>query len=1557
MVSSAVLRKKTHLEKSEIEKICSKNKYINTVFSREKNEDSYLTIKELNIITNGLLNEKILKKIIQICASKKDKLTYDDFCYFYALLNTSSFKAKIDFLLDFIFIKNDKVSKEKYINKINKYFAGSRLLNDIFLDKNLLQNSSNFIRKDIYSYIEKNHKKNLEEYSLYINNKNIIFSNKISLYNNNDNDNYIKEEGINNYENTLLLINNSKDNSNASINSVDITIVKNQQYDSLQEEFKNIEKKNNGVFPISLFEEMLKEINIDDNLVEVIGDYLKKKSKKSFMNFDLFKEVLSLLIPQTTNQIKYNKEISKGIFTLISYPKNFIVNKSLLKLFKNDYNIVKEINKLEKGKNIEINQFIDLNISKNNILIESLDHLKYLKYIFFKEKVGNDHSIEYKCLKILMKEISMQDYILKRLQYDNNFYLIDIDFWEKWSNLIVEFDKNSNYNKFRKLRINTTNFSNSQGKILEEKKFPNDYVILSETIYKLFVDWYGPPIGAEIVRHKIYLDTEFDNADESINNKKNGRKNSKKNLFTGIEKKTNKKFELELNPIFIIFYFFSEYFNNSNKSNKEMKYNLKNEYKEMKEGKKSMAFSRKTKFLDIYKKIDINIEMNNIRFWFYCNNNLSKADMNDSLEKCEIENKAIVLIEEKSNNGWLSDKKEKGKEETHDESDGNLVGLNNIGNTCFMNSILQIFLNIEQLKDIFIQENDELNKKFLSFILNSENKEINDVVNKKGYLVLEFINLLKEKWIYEKRVLTPRKFKEICGEYNPIFQTSEQQDAHDFYTFLVDKLHEETNIKSRNDNSYKNIENSDTIDTDEIDLGNECWANNIRKNASYFYALFMGQLKSTLICNECQTAKIKFEAFSSLELPIPEGNNIIIEIILFRLPYSLRKFNLEKINDDEEEDDQYSNINIKKKNSKYKKRRKEKSNINNDDNTLNAEKSNEQNEVINSLLNLNIPLRLKIEINRKEKCSSIIDKLKCMSDLNIEKYYNFTEFIMISKGKYINEDLIIDETLSNLNIVFVYELLSYKGIINLFDYEEKEKLKILSLKNQEIKYNEEKEKIKKISTISENDKNNIKRKKIIQKRQLNIPSFYFSIKEKDNNNKKIDYETYEILVPIIHRFKSKILNNLIPLINYEYFYNNKDFIILSSSDSIKPYNLYEVMWKKYMYFLNCPSNYDNKAWWKLKKRDKKKLPFIITIINKDTSACAFCPWFRFCSGCVIEPTNSDFLNVNSNSVIVVEWEKDVFVQDIDKNNFSLIMNHNSCDKISDITNNNEKIVLDDCLKLFTKSEELRDIQCEKCQKKTLFLKTLEIERLPKYLVLVLKRFKYILTNTIKIQNLINFPSQELPLQDYVSQKNINYHYNLFGVINHIGTLEGGHYYSIFNLNNKFIEFDDSQISEIRGGIETNKVYMLIYKSNNEEKRKDKNLNFVGLMDRAYKIYLQRLKFKHIFNYIFDEKYDIIYEYSNNCEFYYGEPVTVNGKNGFIVNIMKEEGAKLNNMVNVRIKLKKGFFTGKINSDKIIKETYKKQGNLAIDLLLNENKEKNEKKNDEVICGSQVCLIY
>ena len=293
MGSSAIFRKKTYLEKEEIEKIISKNNFIKAAFTRMTNTDEYLDAKGLSILTNGLINKKIIKKIIQICGSKKEKLTFDDFCYFYALLNTTSFEAKLNFLLDFIFIKNNKLTKEKYIHKVNKYFSDSDFLIDIFLDEKIIENTSEISRDDVYSYIEKKRKDELSDFSLYINNNNNLGK---------ANNIHSKPKAKETSDNISVLNDQSKEDGKASSNSVNNPINNSQQYDILLSEFKDFEDKLNGIFLISHFENMLREINISEPLIEIIGNYITKKTKKTFLNFDIFKEVLSLLISKVNNK-------------------------------------------------------------------------------------------------------------------------------------------------------------------------------------------------------------------------------------------------------------------------------------------------------------------------------------------------------------------------------------------------------------------------------------------------------------------------------------------------------------------------------------------------------------------------------------------------------------------------------------------------------------------------------------------------------------------------------------------------------------------------------------------------------------------------------------------------------------------------------------------------------------------------------------------------------------------------------------------------------------------------------------------------------------------------------------------------------------------------------------------------------------------------------------------------------------------------------------------------------------------------------------------------------
>jgi len=112
-----------------------------------------------------------------------------------------------------------------------------------------------------------------------------------------------------------------------------------------------------------------------------------------------------------------------------------------------------------------------------------------------------------------------------------------------------------------------------------------------------------------------------------------------------------------------------------------------------------------------------------------------------------------------------------------------------------------------------------------------------------------------------------------------------------------------------------------------------------------------------------------------------------------------------------------------------------------------------------------------------------------------------------------------------------------------------------------------------------------KNKKIMtnrEKKNLNLPEICFEV-DPDNLTKN-KYKCYEILIPIIHRYPSETNKNLVSYSKFEYFWNHQDFIILTSENSIKPYDLYEMIWKKYKYFLDSPSNYEKKLCGIMKKR-------------------------------------------------------------------------------------------------------------------------------------------------------------------------------------------------------------------------------------------------------------------------------------------------------------------------------------------------------------------------------------
>jgi hypothetical protein len=374
-------------------------------------------------------------------------------------------------------------------------------------------------------------------------------------------------------------------------------------------------------------------------------------------------------------------------------------------------------------------------------------------------------------------------------------------------------------------------------------------------------------------------------------------------------------------------------------------------------------------------------------------------------------------------------------------------------------------------------------------------------------------------------------------------------------------------------------------------------------------------------------------------------------------------------------------------------------------------------------------------------------------------------------------------------------------------------------------------------------------------------------------------------------------------------------------------------------------------------------PFVIKVINKRTKRCAFCPWLSFCSGCIlgIHNTNTN-ITFTSEMVLVIEWCRNIYMNYIKTENIHRVFNHSSVNEIKNhntfITNNNTKIQLTDCVDLFMQKEELNDIHCEKCQRKTMFKKNYEISRFPKHFIITLKRFKYTAYYRQKIHSLISFPLTDLDLSSHACE-HINHHplYDLYGIVNHSGSLNGGHYYSVIKQENAWIKYDDSSAYENKDDLESKNVYILVYQMKNENKNK-MILNYKGLLETAYVLYKDNTfnEWDALFNYEVDKEKNKCKEIHGKCMLYYGEPVVVHNKGrGFVINVIKEgeqyyvsiklDGVNNNNGV-VKVKLKD-----------VSKETIKVDYN--DNESLKEEQDKNEVpvskgKDDNKICGK--CVI-
>ena len=110
-----------------------------------------------------------------------------------------------------------------------------------------------------------------------------------------------------------------------------------------------------------------------------------------------------------------------------------------------------------------------------------------------------------------------------------------------------------------------------------------------------------------------------------------------------------------------------------------------------------------------------------------------------------------------------------------------LVGLNNIGATCYMNATIQCLSNTDILTNYFLSE--------FQYEPNNNKKIMSNA----------YYNVIKELWNIENnnKSISPTEFKEKLSQENPLFAGINANDSKDLINFLIERLHNELKMNKK----------------------------------------------------------------------------------------------------------------------------------------------------------------------------------------------------------------------------------------------------------------------------------------------------------------------------------------------------------------------------------------------------------------------------------------------------------------------------------------------------------------------------------------------------------------------------------------------------------------------------------------------------------------------------------------------------------------------------------------------------------------------------------------